>query len=48
MRSLLPASMRSRFAAMLAYRPGGFLAFISFYATYQLRSMQWQLPAYGF
>jgi hypothetical protein len=27
MRSLLPASMRLRLAAMLAYRPGGFLAF---------------------
>ena len=29
MRSSLPASMRLRLAAMLAYRPGGF--FISFY-----------------
>jgi hypothetical protein len=27
MRSSLPASMRLRLAAMLAYRPGGFLAF---------------------
>jgi hypothetical protein len=29
MRSSLPASMRLRLAAMLAYRPGGFLAFTS-------------------
>jgi hypothetical protein len=36
MRSSLPASMRLRLAAMLAYRPGGFLAFtfchLSFWA----------------
>jgi hypothetical protein len=38
MRSSLPASMRLRLAAMLAYRPGGF--FISFYATYQLLTMR--------
>jgi hypothetical protein len=34
MRSSLPASMRLRLAAMLAYRPGGFLAFTFWHLSF--------------
>jgi hypothetical protein len=38
MRSLLPASMRLRFAAMLAYRLGFFISYLC--VIYQLRSVR--------
>lgn len=34
MRSSLPASMRLRLAAMLAYKPGGFLAFTFWHLSF--------------